>query len=539
MRELLRPVSPGRLIPCALVSLALAACGGGGGGGGSGGGGGGGGSVNYTLGGTVSGLSTSGLVLANGSDTLSVPSGATSFAFGTKVASGASYDVTVATQPAGGTCAVTSGQGTATANVTSVMVACTIKTFSISGSISGLTASGLELQYYSGGQTLTVAAGAKTFAFSQPVPYGTQVKMNVLAQPYWQWCTPGASDFAGAIASNITTDTLSCAAANAHVATFAGSTTKGSANGTGTAASFFNPAGVAVDSSGNIYVADTNNNDIRKITPAGVVTTFAGTGSAGHANGTGTAASFAAPTGVAVDQNGNVYVADSGNNEIRKITPTGVVTTLAGSTTAGSADGTGSSASFNGPFALAVDSLGNVFVADTVNNEIREITPSGVVTTLAGSTTAGSANGSSTSASFYLPHGIAVDSAGNLYVADTGNNEIRKISSSDVVSTLAGSGAQGHADGTGSAASFDNPFGVTVDAEGNLYVADTFNNEIRKVTAAAVVTTLAGSTTAGHADGTGSAASFTNPTAVAIEPSGKVFVADFNNNEIRLLAPGP
>jgi sugar lactone lactonase YvrE len=485
VRELRCPGSMGRLIPCALVSLALAACGGGGGGGGSGAGSGGGGAASYTIGGTVSGLSSSGLVLANGSDTLNVPSGATSFTFATKVSSGASYDVTVTSQPAGGTCTVTSGQGTATANVTSVMVACTVKTYSISGTVSGLTASGLALQYYSGGQTLAVAAGATKFAFSQPVPYGTPVKMTVVTQPYWQWCTPGASNFSGAITSNITTDTLSCAAASAHVTTFAGSTTSGSANGTGTAASFFNPAGVAVDSSGNLYIADTNNNDIRKITPQGVVTTFAGTGTAGHANGTGTAASFAAPTGVAVDGNGNVYVADSGNNEIRKITPTGVVTTLAGSTTPGDANGNG------------------------------------------------------TSASFYLPHGIAVDSAGNLYVADTGNNEIRKISPSDVVSTLAGSGAQGSADGTGAAASFNNPFGVTVDAGGNLFIADTFNNEIRKVTAAGVVTTLAGSPTAGHADGIGSAASFTNPTALAIEPSGAIFVADFNNSEIREVAPGP
>jgi len=159
------------------------------------------------------------------------------------------------------------------------------------------------------------------------------------------------------------------------VSTFTGSGTEGSGNGTGTAAQFYYPFGVAVDSSGNIYVADTNNHRIRKITPAGVVSTFAGTGTEGFANGTGTEAQFNLPTGVAVDSRGNVYVADQVNHRIRRITPAGVVSTLAGTGTRGHADGTGTEAQFNYPTGVAVDSSGNVFVADNVNHRIRKITP--------------------------------------------------------------------------------------------------------------------------------------------------------------------
>jgi sugar lactone lactonase YvrE len=184
---------------------------------------------------------------------------------------------------------------------------------------------------------------------------------------------------------------------------------------------------VAVDSSGNVYVADYGNNMIRKITSAGVVTTLAGSSTtSGSADGTGTAASFNNPMGVAVDSSGNVYVAD-GNNMIRKITSAGVVTTLAGTIAGGSANGTGTAASFNNPTGVAVDSSGNVYVADCSNFMIREITSAGVVTTLAGSTTYGSANGTGTAARFYNPNGVAVDSSGNVYVADYDNNMIRKI----------------------------------------------------------------------------------------------------------------
>jgi sugar lactone lactonase YvrE len=316
----------------------------------------------------------------------------------------------------------------------------------------------------------------------------------------------------------------------------AGSGSSGSADRTGTAASFNYPEGVAVDSSGNLYVADSDNYKIRKITPAGVVTTLAGSGVYGSADGTGTAASFAYTQGVAVDSSGNAYVADSGNNKIRKITPAGVVTTLAGGggsewNGSGSADGTGSAASFAYPNGVAVDSSGNVYVADSNNNKIRKITPAGGVTTLAGSGFSDSEDGTGTVASFAYPRGVAVDKNGNIYVADSNNNKIRKITSGGLVTTLAGSSRKGSRDGT--TASFNYPTGVAVDGNGNMYVADSGNSKIRKITPAGLVTTLAGSGVSGSEDGTGTATSFSSNRGVAVDSTGNVYVADSNNNMIR------
>ncbi|MEK7674452.1 MAG: hypothetical protein AAB676_01290, partial [Verrucomicrobiota bacterium] len=206
----------------------------------------------------------------------------------------------------------------------------------------------------------------------------------------------------------------------------------GSADGTGSAARFDYPQGVAVDSAGNVFVADAGNHTIRRVTPAGVVTTLAGSvGAWGNADGTGSAAQFFGPRGVAVDSAGNVFVAEIGNHTIRKVTPAGVVTTLAGDAgglgPGGSADGMGSVARFNSPFGVAVDSAGNVFVADTYNHSIRKVTPEGAVTTIGGvAGVAAGADGIGSSATFSEPKGIAVDNMGNLYVADRGNNRISK-----------------------------------------------------------------------------------------------------------------
>ena len=276
------------------------------------------------------------------------------------------------------------------------------------------------------------------------------------------------------------------------VSTLAGTAgSAGSTDGTSAAARFNNPSGVAVDGAGYVYVADLFNNSIRRITVAGVgaVGTLAGTaGSAGTADGTGADARFSGPFGVAVDGAGNVYVADRFNNSIRKITGAGAVgvSTVAGAAgSAGSTDGTFAAARFNGPFGVAVDGAGNVYVADRGNHTIRKITGAGAgaVSTLAGTAgSAGSVNGTGAAARFNNPSGVAVDGAGNVYVADTGNHTIRKITGAGAVSTLAGSvGSAGSTDGTGAAARFNGPFGVAVDAAGAVYVADQYNNTIRVI----------------------------------------------------------
>src|SRR5438270_613355 len=321
--------------------------------------------------------------------------------------------------------------------------------------------------------------------------------------------------------------------------TFAGNAYGG--NGSGSQAIFNFPQATAVDSAGNVYVADTYNYTVRKITPAGVVTTLAGL--AGYdrpyTDATGSDARFNYLNGVAADSAGNVYVTDF-SNTIRKITPAGVVTTLAGTPGVyGSADGTGSAAQFWQPWGIALDSAGNLYVADQGNSTIRKITPAGVVTTIAGAAGVfGSADGSRSAARFNAPGGIAVDSSGNLYVADTGNQTIRKITSAGVVTTLAGTaGIAGSTDGTGGAARFYMPYALTV-AGTTLYVADTFNSTIRKVTSAGVVTTFAGAAGGfGNVNGTGSAARFNNPYGVAATSTGTIYVADARNMVIRKITP--
>jgi hypothetical protein len=241
--------------------------------------------------------------------------------------------------------------------------------------------------------------------------------------------------------------------------------------------------GVAVDNDGNIFVAEQFSSKIRKITPAGITTTFAGTGLQGMDNGIGTAASFSQPIAVALSNDGNtLFVADYINNVIRKvITSTAEVSIFAGSGSSGSDDGAGAAASFNGATGLVVDAAGNVFVADQANNKIRKITAAGDVSTFAGSGAEGFADGQGTAASFNSPTGITIDGAGNLYVADQYNFRIRKITPTGLVSTIAGNGTDGGVNGLGSGASFSSPTGVAVDSKGNLYVADGFNHSIRKI----------------------------------------------------------
>ena len=333
------------------------------------------------------------------------------------------------------------------------------------------------------------------------------------------------------------------------VSTLAGSAlVYGSADGTASAARFWYPSGLAVDASSNVVVADTDNNTIRKVTAAGVVTTIAGrAGLAGTADGSGTAAQFDRPSGIAIDGSGNTYIADTLNNTVRKMTSAGVVSTIAGQAgVAGNADGVGSAALFHGPQGLSVDASGNLYIADTNNQIVRKLVLStGVVSTVAGSKgAAGSVDGTGTAALFNSPTDLVADSSGNVYVADTDNHTVRKLTSSGVVTTIAGhAGYSGGADGTGSAATFDSPSAITIDASGNLYVGDTGNFTIRQVVpSTGAVTTLAGlAGTSGSTDGLGSAARFFQPAGIVADSSGNLYIADTDNHTIRLgvLAAAP
>lgn len=417
------------------------------------------------------------------------------------------------------------------------------------------------------------------------------------------------------------------------VTTFAGNGVANYANGVGASAAFNAPAGVAVDAAGNVYVADTGNYVIRKILPNGSVTTLAGAGVSGYLDATGTTAKFYGPRSVAVDNVGNVYVGDRPSylvgafapELLRKVSPAGVVTTVSAqprSGTAvtfspraiatgaggsvylpcsagplagicsisptgeqgmvttpgnfinpsglavdaagtgfmangrailrlmadgtlqtiaggsfGNADGNGASAKFSDPGGIAIDGAGNIFVADTGNDTVRKVTPAADVNTVAGRRTDGFANGAAATATFAQPTAVAADAGGVLYIADTGNHAIRKLGPTGAVTTLAGSGAAGYADGAGSAASFSAPTGVAVDGSGNVYVADSGNHVIRKVTPAGSVSTLAGSGSAGYADGVGTAARFSRPAHIAVDGAGNVYVSDVGNVSIRKVTP--
>jgi sulfur carrier protein ThiS len=413
--------------------------------------------------------------------------------------------------------------------------------------------------------------GAGTNAlFSYPNGTAVDNNGNVYVGDYW----------------NSTIRKITPVGTNWVVSTFAGQAGQyGFNDGTGTNAIFNRPNGTAVDNNGNVYVADADNSTIRMVNSLGVVSTMAGSGpdSEGSVNGTGSDARFDSPLDVAVDSNGNVYVADSGNNTIRKITSQAVVSTLAGlAGTTGANDGAGSDARFDYPESVAVDSNGNVYVADSYNATIRKVTSEGLVTTIAGlAYYAGTNDGVGTNARFCGPDGVAVDSAGNVYVADSENYTIRKITpvgTSWVVSTIAGlAGYAGATDGTNSAARFKYPGDLAVDSAGNVYVADAGNGLIRMITPVGtnwvvstiawggvsvavdlatnvymanwsddtiqkiipvgtnwMVSTIAGAVGLfGSADGAGSAAMFDGPQGVAVDGAGNVYVADTGNNTIR------
>jgi len=324
------------------------------------------------------------------------------------------------------------------------------------------------------------------------------------------------------------------------VATLAGQLrVSGSADGTGTNALFSDPAAIATDAGGNYFIADSQNHAIRKITPNGVVTTFAGQlGVSGIANGTGTNVAFNLPSGLALDGAGNVYVSDTGNNVIRKITVAGVTTTFAGITGSGGfADGAAGSALFNSPLGIAVATNGTVFIADSGNHCIRKIY-GGTVTTFAGQPQVwGNADGSGTNAQFDAPCGLAFDAWGNLFVSDANNNTLRKITPAGDVILFAGApGQDGVADGDVRVARFRSPAELVFDRTGNLFVADSFNQTIREISTNGLVNTVTGAAgVIGADDGTNGVARFYNPYGLAIAADGSLVVADVYNEVVRVV----
>jgi sugar lactone lactonase YvrE len=333
------------------------------------------------------------------------------------------------------------------------------------------------------------------------------------------------------------------------ITTVAGNGTGGfSGNGgQATAAELNSPEGVAVDSNGNLFIADTDNNRVREVVSTGVISTAAGNGTAGYSGdgGQATAAKLNSPEDVAVDSSGNLFIADTNNNRVRKVNvSTHVITTVAGKGTAGySGDGgQATAAKLNSPEGVAVDSSGNLFIADTNNGRIRKVTTSGVINTAAGNGTAGYGGdgGQATAAELNCPGGVAVDSSGDVFIADTNNNRVREVNNaSKVISTSAGNGVIYTGDGgQATAAQLDFPQSVAADANGDLFIADTFDDVVREVNGATgVITTVAGdgSGISGYSgdDGQATAAKLDHPEGVAVDSSGDLFIADMYNNAIR------
>jgi hypothetical protein len=408
--------------------------------------------------------------------------------------------------------------------------------FSVSGSLSGLGLDKLVLAL--GAETVTLTAHATAWTFPTKVATGAAFNVTVSTPAPWHACTvangSGTMDKA-----DLNVTTVSCAVAGTASTLAGGDVIAGYVDATGAAAKFGQLRGVAVDSAENVYVSDYSNNVIRKITPAGVVSTFAGNGLHGTVDGAATVARFNGPDGLAMDGAGNLYVADGTSSAIRKISPAGVVSTLSLQTF-----GPGANDRFANPAGLAVDAAGNVYVADYGVHTIRKITPAGAVSTLAGTGAMGSKDGAGNVATFSSPIGVTVNAAGDVYVAELAG-AIRKIAPDGVVSTVAGTDGPGVGlvNGAGATAKFFQPVAVVADARGNVYVADSSNSTVRAISPDNVVMTLAGGVAdggggyGGNVDGSLKVARFGTLHGIALGKSGSLYVTDWINHAVRKIAP--
>ncbi len=323
------------------------------------------------------------------------------------------------------------------------------------------------------------------------------------------------------------------------VSIVAGSGHRGLQNGPASLARFAWPTGIAINRNGDQFIADYDNHVIRKIDRFGWVTTFAGQGVPGFADGEAREALFHGPDTLAIDENDNLYVADADNFRIRKITPDGVVSTVAGSGRRGNKEGAAEEAEFVYPTGVAVAPDGSLYVADRGAHRIKRVTPSGIVMIVAGTGEPGYHNGLAYFAKFNQPMTVAADNGGNVYIADAGSHTIRRIGSDGMVITVAGSGEPGHQDGLREEAQFFWPTGLVVDVEGNLIVSDSKNHRIRKILLPqGRVSTLAGNGRPGFIDGMGLSAGFDFPTGIGIDMAGNIYIADSANHRIRAIHPG-
>lgn len=415
--------------------------------------------------------------------------------------------------------------------------------YTISGTVTGLPAGSTLTVSNNGSDSVTVQANG-AFSFPVKLAAGSSYAVTVNASINYLSCVVGHGT--GTANSDVSGVAVSCLPWQ--VTTLAGDGTAGYKDLPGASAEFRFPEGVALDGQGNVFVSDTYNQVIRKISPAGVVSTLAAVaGAQGSQDGACGQASFSYPKGLAVNSAGNVVLADDSNNSVREILPnanlpgntTGcLVKTVAGAGVAGFLDGKGQSAQFNSPTNVVVDSALNMYVADYGNNRVRKIAPDGTVTTLAGNGVAGNTNGSGGAnglAEFSGPAGVAIDVAGNVYVADQENSVIRMVTPDGAVSTLAGSGHAGYSDGAATNAQFSFPSSVAVDAKGNVYVADTYNYAIRMITPSGSVSTVAGGTS-GHADGDSTQAKFSHLTSIAVDGAGSLYITE-DAQYIRKISP--
>ncbi|RKT54564.1 RICIN domain-containing protein [Saccharothrix australiensis] len=339
-----------------------------------------------------------------------------------------------------------------------------------------------------------------------------------------------------------TTDTPTTASS---ITTVAGTGTAafGGDDGPATTARLNTPRGLAADRAGTLYLADTDNHRIRRITPNGTITTVAGTGAGGFGgdHGPATAARLNWPIAVAVDSTGALYIADYANHRVRKVAPDGTITTVAGTGTAGYGgdNGPATAAALKSPMGVALDSAGALYIADRDNHRVRKVTADGRITTVAGTGAAGFGgdDGPATAAALKSPTRVALDSAGTLYLADSGNHRLRKVTPDGTITTVAGTGTAGSSGDNGPAANatLNNPFGIAVDHDGTLYLADFDNHRVRRITPDGTITTVAGTGTAGSSgdNGPATAAQLKNPQDVALDSAGALYLAEAHNHRVR------